>query len=101
MVSPMPAINVCMQFLIEYRGKPLISPPPPWILTVALRTGDYGDPRGVGVSYGRGTPVKNSPAVRPHTSQKLNLLQGYLAHEKLPPLLGLPQGPRYTPTVGY
>ena len=27
-------------------------------------------------------------------------LQGYLAHKKLRPPLGLPQGPRHSPTVG-
>ena len=31
--------------------------PPPQGLTVALRLGTYGDPREVGVSYERGTPV--------------------------------------------
>ena len=33
----------------------LLEPPPPWDPTVAL---SYGDPRGVGVSYQRSTPVK-------------------------------------------
>ena len=35
--------------------------PPPQEPTVALCRGIYGDPRGVGVSYERGTPVAPSP----------------------------------------
>ena len=31
--------------------------PPPWDPTVALCLGAYGDPRGAGVSYERGTPA--------------------------------------------
>ena len=34
------------------------NPPPPQVPTVALCLGTYGDPRGVGVSYERGTPVQ-------------------------------------------
>jgi len=33
---------------------------PPLDPTAALCLGTYGDPRGVGVSYGRGTPVLNN-----------------------------------------
>ena len=39
-----------------FRGSSLIRPPnPPKDPTVALCLGTYGDPRGVGVSYGRST----------------------------------------------
>jgi len=34
------------------------NPPPSQDPTVALCLGNYGDPRGVGVSYERGTPVE-------------------------------------------
>ena len=38
-------------------GTSLIRPPPSWDPTGALCLGTYGDPRGVAVSYERGTPV--------------------------------------------
>ena len=47
---------------------------------------------------GRGRPVE----VRTRARQNLRTttLQGYLAHKKHPPSLGLPYGPRHSPTVG-
>ena len=43
---------------VESTGVPRSQePPPPQDPTVALCLGTYGDPRGVGVSYERGTPV--------------------------------------------
>ena len=42
------------EWLRAYRGDSLIRNTHP---TIALRLGTYGDPRGVGVSYERGTPV--------------------------------------------
>jgi len=41
----------------KFRGTSLMSNPPPVGPTVALCLGTYGDPRGVGISYERGTPV--------------------------------------------
>ena len=43
-----------------YRGTSLIRTPPPEDPTVALCLGTCGDPRGVGVSYERGTPAGGS-----------------------------------------
>ena len=40
---------------------PIRTPPPPWDATVALCLGTYGDPRGLGVSYQRGT-LAESPS---------------------------------------
>ena len=40
--------------------------PPPLDPEVALCLGTYGDPRGVGVSYERGTPVKHRVSGRVH-----------------------------------
>ena len=48
-----------------YRGASLIGTPPPWDPAVALCPGTYGDPRGVGVSYKRSTPVEPSRLVPP------------------------------------
>ena len=44
----------------SYRGTSLIRNAPPKDITVALCIGTYGDPRGVGVSYERSTPVENN-----------------------------------------
>jgi len=44
----------------HYRGTSLIRNTPPYDPTVALCLGTYGDLRGVGVSYERGTPVAHT-----------------------------------------
>ena len=36
---------------------------------------------------------------RPSSIEYNGPLQGYLAHKKLPPSLGPPQGPRHSPTI--
>ena len=50
----------CASFCARYPGSGvphLQENAPPRDTTVALFLGTYGDPRGLGVSYGRGTPV--------------------------------------------
>ena len=57
----------------RYRGTSLIkNPPPPKDPTAALGLA-YGDPRGVVVSYERGTPVcaSMSPGLGPYLSQNV------------------------------
>ena len=52
----------------RYRGTSLIRTlPPVGLYTIALCLESYGDPRGVGVSYERGTPVWRTPLLRPIT----------------------------------
>ena len=48
-------------------------------------------------------PGIHAPTVRGKCIQAFNIsihLQGYLAYMKLPTPLGLPYGPRHSPTVG-
>ena len=49
---------------VMYRGTSLIRETPPWDPTVALCLGTSGDPRVMGVSYERGTPVCTHPEAR-------------------------------------
>ena len=51
-------LPVEVMFDFGYRGTSLMrNQPPPYAPTVGLCLGPYGDSRGVGVSYERGTPV--------------------------------------------
>ena len=52
-----PALLSVASLRSSYRGTSLIRNTPTWDPTVALCLGTYGDPRGVGVSYERGTLV--------------------------------------------
>ena len=69
---------------------------PPWDPTVGLCLGSKGGPRGVGVFMGE-VPLYSIPChfghfkgrITPATHPQHNL-QGYLAHNKQPPPLGLP-----------